>query len=136
MIEEFNTRLKEIAESNKNSTYHRVFIEISSQPLMGLTSRHPFAAGLELCGLINIFSEQDKAAIMTDIESVFSRNVEYILVRQRATSNEKLARRNYYQVNDARVIELISFDEDIAFRQTPRLLDAVIDVCNAVNASK
>ena len=136
LIEEFNTRLKQISERNKNRALHRVFIEISSQPLMGLTNRHPFAAGLELCGLINIFPEQDKAAIITDIESVFSRNVEYVLLRQGVTNNEKLARRNFYQINDDRTIVFVSFDEDIAFRQTPRLLDAVIDVCNTVNASK
>jgi iron complex transport system substrate-binding protein len=135
LIEEFNTRVKQILENNRKQGSHRVFIEISSQPLMGLTNRHPFAAGLELCGLINIFSEQDKAAIITDIESVFSRNTEYVLLRQHATSNDKLARRNFYQINDDRNIVFITFDEDIAFRQTPRLLDAVIDVCNTVNAS-
>lgn len=133
LIDEYNKRLQRIPEINRKQTSHRVFIEISSQPLMGLTNRHPFAAGLELCGLINIFSEQDKAAIITDIESVISRNVEYVLLRQHATSNENLARRNFYQINDDRTIEFISFDEDAAFRQTPRLLDAVIDVCNAVN---
>jgi len=135
LIDEFNNRLKQIAEKNKNHSSHRLFIEISSQPLMGLTNRHPFAAGLELCGLINIFSEQHKAAIITDIETVFSRNAEVVLLRQHVTSNEKPARRNFYQINDERTIVFISFDEDIAFRQTPRLLDAVSDVCNAVNAS-
>ena len=119
-----------------NSTFNAFFIEILSQPLRVLTNLHTFAAGLELCGLINIFFEHDKAAIITDIVSVFSRNVEYVLLRQGVTNNEKLARRNFYQINDDRTIVFVSFDEDIAFRQTPRLLDAVIDVCNTVNASK
>lgn len=132
LIEKFNKHLKRIAEKNRGQASHKVFIEISSQPLMGLTNRHPFGTGLGLCGLINIFSDVDKAAIIADIESIFGRGVEYVLLRQNTTSNDYIARKKFYQINDYSAVKFVSFGEDSAFRQTPRLLDAVDEVCSTV----
>jgi ABC-type Fe3+-hydroxamate transport system substrate-binding protein len=132
MIEAFNNHLKAISDKYRGLPVYRVFIEISSQPLMGLTNRHPFATGLELCGLKNIFSNRDQAAIITDLESILSRDVAYVLLRQKATGNDYDARKHFYQINDNSTVEFVSFNEDTAFRQTPRLLEAVDEVCGAV----
>lgn len=100
---------------------------------MGLTNLHPFGAALALCGLENIFSDVDNAAIITDLESILSRNVDYVLLRQNATSDENIIRKDFYRINDNSDVAFISFDEDMAFRQTPRLLDAVEQVCRDVH---
>lgn len=134
LIDEFNADLKRISEKYQNRSSQRIFIEISSQPLMGLTNLHPFGAGLELCGLENIFSEVDKAALVTDLESVLSRDVDYVLLRQKATSDEYAARKDFYRTSDDSTIVFVTFDEDSAFRQTPRLLDAIDNVCSGVSA--
>ena len=99
---------------------------------MGLTNHHPFGEGLALCGLINIFSDVERADIKTNIEAILSRDVEYVLLRQSAASNEYVARKDFYLVNEQRDLAFVSFDEDAAFRQTPRLLDAVDAVCSTV----
>ncbi|GMR05941.1 MAG: vitamin B12 ABC transporter substrate-binding protein BtuF [Gammaproteobacteria bacterium] len=135
LIGNFNEHLQQISKKYKSQSSHRVFIEISSQPLMGLTNRHPFGAGLALCGLKNIFADINKAAINTDLESILSRNVEYVLLRQSVTGNDYAARKGFYQINDDSALAFVSFDEDTAFRQTPRLLDAVEQVCRNVYGS-
>lgn len=132
LIADYNEDLKRLTEKYYNRPSRRVFIEISSQPLMGLTNLHPFGAGLELCGLKNIFSDVDKAALVTDLESILSREVDYVLLRQSTTSDEYAARQAHYRINDASTVVFIPFDEDSAFRQTPRLLDAVESVCRGV----
>ena len=101
---------------------------------MGLTNLHPFGAGLELCGLENIFSDIDKAALVTDLESILSRDVDYVLLRHSETSDEYTIRKNFYRISDESTVSFIPFDEDSAFRQTPRLLDAIDSVCSAVYA--
>ena len=133
LINDFNENRAQIAERYGNQSSHRIFIEISSQPLMGLTNLHPFGAALALCGLENIFSDVDNAAIITDLESILSRNVNYVLLRQNATSDERFIRKDFYRINDNSDVAFISFDEDMAFRQTPRLLDAVEQVCREVH---
>lgn len=133
LINNFNENRAQIAERYVNQASHRIFIEISSQPLMGLTNLHPFGAALALCSLENIFSDVDNAAIITDLESILSRNVDYILLRQNATSDENVIRKDFYRINDYSDVVFISFDEDMAFRQTPRLLDAVEQVCRDVH---
>lgn len=132
LINNFNENRALITERYKNQPSHRIFIEISSQPLMGLTNLHPFGAALALCGLENIFSDVDNAAIITDLESILSRNVDYVLLRQNETSDDNNTRKDFYRINDDSDITFISFDENMAFRQTPRLLDAVEQVCTDV----
>lgn len=131
VIDAYNKQLKIISEKYSQQPVHRIFIEIASQPLMGLTNRHPFAAGLELCGLKNIFADLNKAAIVTDLEAILSRDVGLVLLRQNAASNEFAARKKFYRINDNNTVSFVSFNEDTAFRQTPRMLDAVDEVCSA-----
>ena len=131
-ITAFNKHLKIISDKYRKQTAHKIFIEISSQPLMGLTNRHPFSTGLELCGLKNIFADINREAIVADLESVLGRDVGIVLLRQKAASNEFAVREKFYQISDDSTISFVGFDEDTAFRQTPRLLDAVDDVCSTV----
>jgi len=133
LISQFNEKLLQITRQYKNIPHHRIFIEISSQPLMGLTDRHSFTAGLALCGLDNIFSNEEKPTIVTDLESVLSRNAEYVLLRSRVSGKDFLSRKPSYQIDEDQAVEFVSFDEDVAFRQTPRLLDTIADVCNEIH---
>ncbi len=135
LIAGFNKHQKQIFEKYRNLPAHRFFIEISSQPLMVLSNRHSFGAGLGLCKLENIFADKNKAAIIVDLESILSRDVEFVLLRNSVADNvsDLAARKSYYQVNDSNNVKFISFDEDAAFRQTPRLLDAVEQVCRNVH---
>ena len=101
---------------------------------MGLTNLHPFGAGLELCGLNNIFSDIDRAALVTNLESVLSSDVDYVLLRHDVTSDEYAAREDFYRISDVSRVAFVPFDENSAFRQTPRLLDAIDNVCSYVHA--
>ncbi|GBE07119.1 vitamin B12-binding protein precursor [bacterium BMS3Bbin11] len=134
MISEFNRHRKQIFEKYRTLPAHRFVIEISSQPLMALSNRHSFGAGLGLCNLENIYADEDKAAILVDLESIISRDVEFVLLRNSVADNnlELAARKSFYKIKDGNMAEIVSFDEDAAFRQTPRLLDAVEKVCQAV----
>ena len=100
LITRFNEELMRISEKYMAMPRHRVFVEISSQPLMGLTNLHPFGAGLEICGLDNIFSDIDKAALTTDLESILSRDVDYVLLRQASTTEEFETRKAHYRLSD------------------------------------
>lgn len=133
----FNKQRNQIFKMYRESPVHRFFIEISSQPLMALSNRHSFGAGLRLCNLENIFADEDKAAIIVDLESIISRKIEFVLLRKSVTENadELASRKAFYQIKEGDVASVISFDEDAAFRQTPRLLDAVEQVCRNVHGN-
>ncbi len=138
LIEKFNQHRDRISEKYGNLPAYRYFIEISSQPLMALSNRHSFGAGLGLCNLQNIFSDEDKAAIIIDLESVLSRKPEYVLLRSSVADNEQklAARLLFYRIRKGGPVKGVRFDEDAAFRQTPRLLDAVEQVCRNVHESR
>ena len=137
LILQFNKHKEKIFKKYSNQPEQRFYIEISSQPLMALTNHHSFGSGLGLCKLKNIFANESAAAIIIDLEAIISRHVEYILLRNSVADNaqELAARKSFYQINDGNMAEIISFDEDAAFRQTPRLLDAIEQVCQNVHGS-
>ena len=131
-VTEFNTKLEMLTDKYQGLPQHKIFIEISSRPLMGLTNHHSFAAGLKLCGLVNIFSDADKATVVVDLEAVLARGTEIILLRNETGEIDSESRNRFYQFNND-AIRLVGFDADKAFRQTPRLLDAIDQVCASVH---
>lgn len=136
IIQAFEKNVSQIKELYRGAVEKKVFIEISSKPLMSLTNRHSFSVGLELCGLKNIFSKINKAAIITDLESILNHKPDYVLLRSSVDKNELDNRKNFYQLSDSNQPQFIKFDEDTAFRQTPRLLNAVREVCAVVSMKK
>lgn len=131
-VTEFNTKLEMLTDKYQGLPQHKIFIEISSRPLMGLTNHHSFAAGLKLCGLVNIFSDADKATVVVDLEAVLARGTEIVLLRNETGEIDSESRNRFYQFNND-AIRLVGFDADKAFRQTPRLLDAIDQVCASVH---
>ena len=131
-VTEFNTKLKMLTDKYQGLPQHKIFIEISSRPLMGLTNHHSFGAGLKLCGLENIFSDADKETVVVDLEAVLARGTEIVLLRKETDEIDSESRNRFYQLNNDE-IRLVSFDADKAFRQTPRLLDAIDQVCASVH---
>ena len=111
-----------------------VFIEISSRPLMALTHKHAFSAALQLCGVSNIFSDLTQAAANVNLESILTRRPVYVLIPDSASSSDFAdALLRYQQSGDAGVKSVFRFNADKAFRQTPRMLDAVAEVCELLH---
>lgn len=113
-----------------------VFIEVSARPLMALSNKHTFSAGLEACGVINIFSDLSQAAANVSLESVLTRKPAYVLVPDSVNSidfAESLVR--YQQARDGSVKAVVRFNADKAFRQTPRIIDAITEVCELLHSS-
>lgn len=131
-VEEFKAQLEMLTEKYQGLPHHKIFIEISSRPLMGLTNHHSFGAGLKLCGLENIFSDADKETVVVDLEAVLARGTQIVLLRKETGEIDSESRNRFYQLNND-AIRLVGFDADKAFRQTPRLLDAIDQVCASVH---
>ncbi len=98
LIAKFNAHKKQITEKFRNIPVHRFFIEISAQPLMVLSNRHSFGAGLGLCNLKNIFADEKQAAIIVDLESILSQDVDLILLRNSVADDaqELTSRKSFY----------------------------------------
>ncbi|HBE91038.1 MAG TPA: hypothetical protein DDW55_00405 [Gammaproteobacteria bacterium] len=111
-----------------------VFIEVSARPLMALSNKHTFSAGLEACGVTNIFSDLSQAAANVSLESVLTRKPTYVLIPDSVSESDyadSLAR--YQQAEDGSVKGVVRFNADKAFRQTPRIIDAITEVCESLH---
>jgi ABC-type Fe3+-hydroxamate transport system substrate-binding protein len=128
----FNARLSTIKSKYETLPVKRVFIEISSRPLMGLSNRHSFSSGLELCRLHNIFNDIDSPAFATNLEAVLERAPDYVILKESLGEDESAARMRFYHVPGAEGIRFIHSADDLAFRQTPRMLDAIENACQQV----
>ena len=110
-----------------------VFMEISSRPLMALTGRHAFSSGLALCGIRNIFSELVQPAVTVSLEDVLLRRPRFVLIPDTMPDEDLDAVRDRYRTGGGN-IDVVTFDADQAFRQTPRMLEAVEEVCRRVHS--
>lgn len=126
----FDERLRTLNARFADRPRRVAFIEISRQPLMGLAGRHPFSAALQLCGIENILRDSDRSALHVDLESVLARQPDFILLQQKPSDPLWSERLTFYQIDGVNRRPL-SYDANLALRQTPRLLDAVEQVCRS-----
>jgi ABC-type Fe3+-hydroxamate transport system substrate-binding protein len=129
-VDAFDATMRRLEADNAGKPPRRIFIEISQQPLMGLTGRHPFSAALEMCALENILRDSDQSALHVDLEGVLAQQPDYILLQLKPGDPMLADRQAFYHV-DGKVRRSLYYDADLALRQTPRLLDAVAQVCQA-----
>lgn len=132
--EAFRQQQKELHEKYAAAPRTSVFIQISIQPLMALSGKHTFSAGLEACNAVNVFTDLSQPAAMVDLETILARHPRYILVPDSVSDADAAASLlRYRQPGRDNAVEMIRFDADRAFRQTPRLLGAVAEVCDALH---
>jgi ABC-type Fe3+-hydroxamate transport system substrate-binding protein len=130
----FNNVLQSLEQKYLGVAPKSIYIEVSSHPLMALSSRHAFSAGLEVCRAENIFAELSRPSAIVSIEAILTRQPQYVLMPDSVSMADALASlARYRQGGEGQEMKLIRFDANRAFRQTPRLLDTVSEVCSALH---
>ncbi|MBL8520633.1 MAG: ABC transporter substrate-binding protein [Betaproteobacteria bacterium] len=109
----------------------RVFIEISALPLMTVNGEHVLSEIVTRCGGANVFADAPTLVAEPSREALLARAPQVLLrPRQGAGSNWP----DYLPRNDATLVR--AFTPDWAFRPGPRLLDALQEVCAALDGTR
>jgi ABC-type Fe3+-hydroxamate transport system substrate-binding protein len=108
------------------------FIEISERPLMTVGGQHVLSEVLARCGGDNIFADLASPAAEPSLETVIARKPRVILRPRNRDAASSTARPSWLPpgaLDDARTE---FFNPDWAFRPGPRLVEAMREICAAL----
>ena len=134
-ITDFRKKFDELKKRYRTDDNVSVFYEIWYQPMMTVNGDHIISEVVEICGGKNIFAALSNLAPNISVESVIAANPQVII----AGSNigERLFDWNRWAQMDAvRLKNLFHVEWDHINRHSPRILNAVEEVCNALNVAR
>lgn len=115
-----------------------VFYQIWDRPLMTVNGAHLISEALTLCGGRNVFAALPALAPVVGVESVLAADPQVIFAAgSNAQNRDWLAQwRRWPQLAAVRKDNLFEVQADIVQRPTPRFLDGVETLCDALDAAR
>ena len=114
----------------------KVYFEISPPPYLYTAGSSSYMNELaEICGITNIFGDQEDAWLMISEEQVIERNPDYIVLitgMGSAGVEEILSREGWGDISAIRNQMVFNDDDSCMARPSPRLKDAAIELFNFV----
>lgn len=115
----------------------KVYFEISPPPYLYTAGSSSYMNELaEICGIQNIFDDQEDAWLMISEEQVIERNPDYIVLitgMGSAGVEEILSREGWGDISAIQNQKVFNNDDNCMARPSPRLKDAAIELFNFVN---
>ncbi len=115
-----------------------VFYQIWERPLMTVNGAHLISQAIELCGGYNVFADQPTLAPAVGIESVLAADPQVIFAAGSSAQSPDWPThwRQWPQLAAVRSDNLFTLDPDIVQRPTPRFLDGVEAMCEALDTAR
>lgn len=116
----------------------RVFYEIDHTPLYTINGKQIISDAISLCGGVNIFSELGALAPQVSIESVLTRGADVIIYSGPEIKAEYALSdwRHWPQLAAVRNGNLHRLNPDLMNRATPRMIEGIEKLCEAVDAAR
>jgi iron complex transport system substrate-binding protein len=110
-----------------------VFVQIDDEPLFTVNGRHVISEVVELCGGRNVFADLPQIAPQVDIEAVLARDPQVILSTDDTIADPRAQWRRWPQLAAVRHGTIYSMPSDTVARASPRLVEGVRAVCDALD---
>ena len=134
-ITAFDQRLTQIRERYRTNAILSVFYEIWYQPMMTVSGQHIINEVIELCGGRNVFARLSALAPTISLESILAANPQVIIGG--SNLGDKLsAWHRWSRLDAARFGNIFQVEWDHINRNSPRILDAVVEMCDALNDAR
>ena len=135
VITDMQTTFEEIRAKTSGET-KKVYFEISPPPYLYTAGSSSYMNELaEICGITNIFGDQEDAWLMISEEQVIERNPDYIVLITNMGSagvEEMLSREGWGDISAIKNRKVFNDDDSCMARPSPRLKDAAIELYNFV----
>ena len=115
-----------------------VFYQIWERPLMTVNGAHLISQAIDLCGGYNVFADLPTLAPTVGIESVLAADPQVIFAAGSSAQNPGWLThwRQWSKLAAVRSDNLFALNPDIVQRPTPRFLDGVEAMCDALDAAR
>jgi iron complex transport system substrate-binding protein len=113
-----------------------VFVQLDDQPLYTINGRHLISEVVELCGGRNVFGELPQLAPAVSLESVLARDPQVILTTDDTIADPRRAWSRWQGMRAVRAGTIYAVPADTVSRATPRLIEGIAAVCEALAAAR
>jgi len=134
----FRARLGRLRRQQSGKSIVRVFLQISTQPLMTLGYRHMAHELITVCGGRNLFAASELLAREVSTEAVLVENPDAVLFSDSLGGREAL-RDWWRERGDLRAVRegrLYAMPSNLVLRQTPRVLEGAERLCGLLDEAR
>ena len=128
--------LRSIEQRFVDSDDLRVFYQVDRRPLYTINGEHYGSELISACGGSNVFSDLNELAPAVDVEAVVERDPEVMLASSDAGENAFAEWDRWPHIAANRYGNRFIIPADEIGRATPRLLNAALVVCDALEAAR
>lgn len=135
--EQYEAGLSDLRQRYAQSSSIRVFYQIERQPMFSISQRSPIGQAIALCGGDNIFADLSAIASPVNAEAVIARAPEVIVFSDH--EDERAIHQwwtRFRQVPAVKADALIAVPADLLARATPRMLQGVEALCDALDHAR
>lgn len=134
---QFEVGIVELSERFADADPLRVFYQISPQPLYTVGGTHIISEVLAVCGGQNVFAGLEELAPTVSVEAIIELDPEVIMAGTWPQAASPLELWNAFPALTAvRNGAMYTVSADLLHRATPRMRDAVVSVCDFLEAAR
>jgi iron complex transport system substrate-binding protein len=134
---QYEARLRTLRAQHVHDPKLRVLYQIEANPPYSINRDSPISQAIELCGGVNLFADLPTLAAPIDREAILARDPQVVLyTRQDNVAAIREFWRRAPAVAATRAGTLYVLDGNLLDRATPRLLDGVEQLCDALSDAR
>jgi iron complex transport system substrate-binding protein len=136
--DDFTARLASLRERYRGRREVRVFYQVWSEPLMTLGGRHLVSEAIALCGGRNVFADLAPIAPRVSTEAVLAADPEVIVTAEPGArpSGALASWSRFERLTAVRRQHLVTLDADRINRHSPRMVDEIAVLCDAIDRAR
>lgn len=128
----FRAEIAALRAKYSNARRLRVFYQVWDGPLFTLGGSQVVSEMLGICGATNVFGEQRQSAFAVDVESVYARDPDAIVLAGSQAENVDWRRR--WSTRPALRSAFVAVDPDLVNRMGPRIAAGTATLCARLDA--
>ena len=132
----FEAQVARLRQQHAGATTVTVFVQIDDAPLFTVNGRHVISEVVELCGGRNVFAGLAQIAPQIDTEAVLARDPEVILTTDDTIADPRAQWQRWPQLAAVRRGTIYAMQSDTVARASPRLVEGVQAVCDALDDAR
>jgi len=132
----FEADVRRLRQQHAGARPLAVFVQIDDEPLFTVSGRHVISEVVELCGGRNVFADLPQIAPQIDVEAVLARDPQVILSTDDTIADPRAQWRRWPQLAAVRNGTIYALPSDTVARASPRLVDGVKAVCDALDDAR
>jgi iron complex transport system substrate-binding protein len=132
----FEAEVQRLRQRHAGAGPVTVFVQIDDEPLFTVNGRHVISEVVELCGGRNVFADLPQIAPQVDIEAVLARDPQVILSADDTAADPRAQWLRWPQLAAVRHGAIYALPSDTVARASPRLVEGVSAVCEALDDAR